>query len=456
MSSPFPKFDMRKTARRLSLITLLASFLAVLLCAQTIETERWPVPMRVDHQQIPTGLLVEMNFERLETPATEFETQDDPDRQVMNAFVQSILSKDIDQAIGLTLETPGTVAENARELLTAFSDLLDGRSETLELDRIVHQGSDRLLVWSIPIEDNKKFYRSFRFVRNENEKLAYEGLLTEPVSSLLTNVFQVCQDIGPASDSAGELDFGYDLPNTESSPVKMLFNGEQFDVDALSPGGSTQNRIVDFYNASMNALANGSPEQLAAFYTPYSSQRYAKWAVDQGDLAYESYRHDMLEYGSRVVFVLDAAPMHLVFFLPGNVDVQGDPLRFVPIYDDPQNGLQLANFYIEGLTQTFIKQRQYFEEPFLRPYLANAGIISRERQRERTIASNGATELPDPYELDAVTDEILASLEPDPKPDFKDIEDIASSAPIWPWIFGAIVILALAALVLSQRNRNKK
>ncbi len=456
MSSPFPKFDIRKTARRLSLATLLASFLLGILGAQTIETERWPVPMRVDHEQIPTGMLVEMNFERLETPATEFDAQGDPDRQVINSFVQSILTKDIDQAIDLTIEAPGTVPENARELLTAFSDLLDGRSESLQLDRIVHQGSDRLLVWSIPTEDNKRFYRSFRFVRNENEQLAYEGLLTEPVSSLLTNVFQVDQETGPVSDAAGALKFEYELPNTESSPVKMLFNGESFDVDALSPGGSTQNRIVDFYNASMQTLATGSPEQLAAYYTPYSRQRYAQWAVDQGDLAYESFRSDMIEYGSRVVFVLDAAPMHLVFFLPGNVDVQGDPLRFATIYDDPQNGLQLANFYIEGLTQTLIKQRQYFEEPFLRPYLANAGVISRERQRERTIASNGETELPDPYELDAVTDAILASQEPDPKPGFSDIEDIANSDPIWPWILGILVILALAALILSKRNRNKK
>ncbi len=397
-----------------------------------------------------------MSFERLESSVSDFEVQDDPDRQVIDSFVNSILEGDVDKAIDLTIKAPGTVPENSRDLLTAFSGLLDGKSESLELDRIVHQGSDRLLVWSIPAEDDKKFYRSFRFIRDENNELAYEGLLTEPVSSLLTNVFQVGQDVGPATDTASALEFEYDIPNTETAPVKMLFNGTQIDVDAFTPGGSTENEVVDFYNASMQALATGTPEQRAAFFSPYSTQRYANWANEQGAEAYEAFRTDMVEYGSRVVFVLDAAPMYLVFFLPGNIEVKGAPLRYASIYDDPKDGLQLTNFYIQGLTETFIKERQYFEEPFLRPYLAGIGIIDSGNQRERTIASNQDSELPDTHELDAVADEIIAQQLPDPKPEFSSIEDIAGGNPIWPWIVGALVLLAIAALILSQRNRTKK
>lgn len=444
-----------RTLTLFAVAPLLVTILGFPLWSQDIETERWAVPMRVDRQQITTGMLMETNFERIESLYTEFESEGDPDKERMDSFIESVLSGDIDQAVQLTLDTPATPRENARELLNAFSDLLEPLSDSIQLDRVVHMGEDRLLLWSLP-NGEQNYYRSFRFVRDDSGELAYEGVLTEPISSLITNAHQVGQLEGPSERDVTELEFEYTLPGTEASPVKMRFNGTQFDVDAFQSQDPTQNEVVDFYRAATQALATGTPQQHAAFYAPYSSGRYVDWALEQGDVRYEAYRSDMIEYGSRVVFLLDAAPMYLVFFLPSNPAVQGDPLRYVSIYDDPDNGLRLANFYIEGLTETFIKNRQYFEEPFLRPYLANAGIISPQNEPENIIASSGEAEPPDAQELSAIVDEYTPEPEPGPEPEFTDIEDIASDGAPWPWIIGAAIILAIAALALSQRQRNKK
>lgn len=447
-----------KRGRALTLFAiapLLLSLFGLPVCAQEIETESWSVPMRVDRQQISTGMLIETSFERIESLHTEFDPDGDPDRERMDTFVESILSGDIDQAVEYTLDSPSVPRENSRELLAAFADLLETQSEVIELDRIVHMGDDRLLLWKLP-NGEVYYHRSFRFVRDENGELAYEGVQTEPIASLITNAHQIGQLQGPSERDLSELEYEYTLPGTDSSPVKMHFNGTRFDVDAFDAQDTSQNEVVDYYVAATQALATGTPQQHAAFYAPYSSGRFADWALEQGDVRYEAFRSDMIEYGSRVVFVLDAAPMHLVFFLPSNPAVQGDPLRFVSVYDDPDSGLRLANFYIEGLTENFIKKPAYFEEPFLRPYLANAGLIAADPQAESTIASAGAVEPPDAQELSAIVDEFTPKPEPGPEPEFSDIEDIASDKSPWPWIIGLAVLIAIAALVISQRQRNKK
>lgn len=450
-----PKSARGPFLRLLAIAPLLFSALGFQLWSQELETERWAVPMRVDRQQITTGMLMETRFERIETLYTAFDAAGDPDKEKMDAFIESVLAGDIDQAVGLTIDTPATPRENARELLTAFSDLLETKSEEIALDRVVHMGDDRLLLWTIP-NGEQDYYRSFRFIRNENGDLAYEGVLTEPISGIITNAHQIGQLDGPSTRDPSELEFEYTLPGTDSVPVKMHFNGTQMDVDAFAAQDSTQNEIVDFYVAANQALANGTAQQRAAFYAPYSGGRFADWALEQGDVRYNAFRSDMVEYGSRVVFVLDAAPMHLVFFLPSNADVQGDPLRYVSIYDDPTHGLRLANFYIEGLTETFIKNRQYFEEPFLRPYLANLGVISPQSEPETTLASNGEIEPPDAQELSAIVDEVTPKPEPGPEPEFSDIDDIASDDNPWPWIIGAAILLAIVAILISQRQRTKK
>jgi len=426
------------------------------LSAQELETELWQVPMKIDRTDALTDMMLEFSFERIETPFSGYEPGQDPDRIAMDEFMQSVVVGDIEDALDRTDVPSGTSRENGRELLQAFNGMLSTTPDTLHIERVIHVGPDRLLLWSLPLETGGRFYRSFRFVRNNSEELQYEGVASEPISGLITNAFQVGQASGADDRDASEFTYDYVFPGTDEQPVFFRFDGEEIEVDAFNPLGETGNEVIDFFNESMNLLENNSADEYAARFTDFSENRYSAWAADQGTEAYEAYRSDMLQYGARVVFLLNAKPLHLVFFLPTDLDIKGNPLRYVPIYDNPETGLEIANFYVVGLADAILERREYFNEPFLRPLLINAGLISDEIEGEGIVASSGETIMPSSDEIMSEEDYIaLKALTEDQaidEPEIKSIDELASEDRIWPWVVGALAILVLATLATRRRK----
>src|SRR5690606_31416771 len=128
---------------------------------------------------------------------------------------------DVAAAQTFTAVVPGSSPDSNVELLQAFSGMLESTVDLLQLERIVHMGSDRLLLWSLPMEDGSRYYRSFRFVRDEADALRYEGVASEPLSSLLTYAFQTTQDQGPSEAEADDFDYSYTFPGTDLAPVQL-------------------------------------------------------------------------------------------------------------------------------------------------------------------------------------------------------------------------------------------
>ena len=140
-------------------------------------------------------------------------------------------------------------------------------NEALQIERVIHVGPDRLLLWSLPMEDGSRFYRSFRFVRDESEDLQYGGIATEPISGLIVNAFQVGQTIGANDRDASDFKYDYVFPGTDEQPVFFRFNGEEFEVDAFNPLGETGNEVIDYFNVSMDMLANDSAVEYASRFS---------------------------------------------------------------------------------------------------------------------------------------------------------------------------------------------
>ena len=164
----------------------------------------------------------------------------------------------------------------------------------------------------------------------------------------------------------------------------------------------------------------------------------------------------MLQYGARVVFLLNAEPLHLVFFLPTDLDIKGHPLSYVPKYDNPETGLEIANFYVVGLADAILERREYFNEPFLRPLLINAGLISDQIEGEGIVTTSGETIMPSSDEIMSEEDYIalkaLAEDQAIDEPEIKSIDELASEDRVWPWVLGALAILALATLAARSRK----
>ena len=93
--------------------------------------------------------------------------------------------------------------------------MLSTTPETLQIERVIHVGPDRLLLWSLPLETGGRFYRNFRFVRNDSDELQYEGVATEPISGLITNAFQIGQESGADDRDASEFTYDYVFPGTD-------------------------------------------------------------------------------------------------------------------------------------------------------------------------------------------------------------------------------------------------
>ena len=164
----------------------------------------------------------------------------------------------------------------------------------------------------------------------------------------------------------------------------------------------------------------------------------------------------MLKYGARVVFLLDAAPLHLVFYLPTDVDIKGFPLRYMSLYDNPETGLEITNFYVVGLADAILQRREYFNEPFLRPLLINSELIPDEIEGEVAAVSSAETILPSSDEIlsdeDYLALKALAEDEAIEEPEITSIDQLAREDRIWPWIIGGVAILALATLALRKRS----
>ncbi|MDQ8180226.1 hypothetical protein [Pelagicoccus sp. SDUM812005] len=407
--------------------------------------------MRVDRTDSLTDLIVEFSFEPVNAPMVEFEPGTDEDKLAMNRFALSLLSGDVDQALDLSVVPQGRSREDGRQLLDAFSGMLSEYPDLMQLDRVVHMGDSRLMVWWLPVDTGERYYRSFRFIRDPSDgELRYEGVApTDPVASLLTYTFQTGYEEGPDQRGPEEFDYDYDIPGTEGQPVRYRFDGVEIDVDAFNPLGETGNAAVDYYIEAMSALANGNPDDVAAFYTDFSQGRYSNWAVDQGAQAYEAFRQERLDLGSRIVFVMEAAPLYLIFYTPTDPTVTGAPLNYSAIYEHPEKGFQLTNFYVHGLADTVLKRREYFEEPFLRPLLANAGILARTQEPVGVVSTSSDNDIPDPMAMQAGWD-----FEPKGKTSIPTgVEDLAAQQSLWPWLAGAAVLIVATALLLLARRK---
>jgi hypothetical protein len=420
--------------------------------AQELVTERWPVPMKVDRADISTDMMLEFSFEPIDTPFPTYDPGQDADRIAMDEFVEALVSGNLEIALDRTAVPPGTTRENSRELLQVFNQMLSSSPDALEIERIVHIGPDRLLLWSLPLDNGNRFYRSFRFVRSDDSVLQYEGVASEPIASLITYALQVNQNEGPDPRDASEFDYDYIFPGTDERPVLFRFDGLEIDVDAFNPLGSTGNPAIDFFNQSMSILESGPPDEYAERFTAYSEARYSQWAIDQGAVAYEAYRSDMTQYGARVVFLLEADPLYLVFYLPTDPSVTGSPLRYAALYDNPDVGLELTNFYVVGLADSILQRREYFNEPFLRPLLVANSLIPSQIEAERALASASDTIMPNSDEILSDEDYIAFTNQGQEPKVIGGIEDIAGDDRAWLWYVGIGAILVITLIALGKKK----
>lgn len=418
---------------------------------QDVVVERWPVPMLVDLEDVPTAMVIELRSQLIDTPFLDFSPGGDPDSAAMASFVDALVAGDIDDALAMTVEIPGVSSDDNRPLLDAFQMMFGEFPEFLHLDRVIHLGDDRLLVWSLPVEDGTEFVGSLRFQRDTDGELRYEGIQSDPLTSLITHTMDIGRATGPDERGPEAFTYDYVVPPTDDDPVRFRFNGVLLEVDAFNPLGPTGHAPVDFFNTSMGVFAAGGPFEYGQLFSPFSAERYIEWAQEQGD-GYEVYRAETVNYGARVVFMLDADPVYLIFYLPTDTGIEGEPLRYGMVRRHPDGGFQLTNFFNFSFADMLFQRREYFEEPFLRPLLREEGLIVDNPTPERAVVPARGAQLPDPDAF--VVPREPADEDEDGGPPPEDVDDLLREGSLWPWIaiFFLVVVVAAIALIIRQKR----
>ena len=149
--------------------------------------------------------------------------------------------------------------------------------------------------------------------------------------------------------------------------TKWHFNGFTAKFDAFEQNAKIpENEVAIFYHQAMNALKTGFPEAIAGFYTSKSSDKYSNWVAEQGPQAYGAYVDDMIQQERKVEFILDANPIYLVFYKTSDGRMPYDI-----VFKNSSGDLKLTNFYMEGLMDDILKDRDYFVSYVIEPLVAN-------------------------------------------------------------------------------------
>jgi hypothetical protein len=404
-----------------------------------------PVPILVDSEEVFTDLRVEVAVDELGFPLIGRSPAEDSDEEVMLQFFEALVAGEWEAAERLTLSMPHAAPEANMQLFEAYEELLAEAKGDIQIERVVALGDDRLLVWSVPHEGQPgypRFIRSFRFLRQtESGTLLYEGPRQDPLSVLLTNLYQEAQTLtdGVPLTDPDAYEFSYDIPiENNGEPPRFLFNGEIVDTDIFGPPPLTlEPDALNFYRAAMRALSTGDPSQYAPFFSPESRTRFEDWVAGMEAGAYSSYREDMEFIGKRIYFVLNADPVYLLFHLPTFEGIEGAAFRYNTVWRNPAGEWQVINFYIEGFFDDIVKNRGLFEEPFLRPRLVAEGLLDDERESLAIVRTFGDDQAPADPSTSASPSPPVPDPSDAPEPDRRGL-------PLWVWLLIAFLVIALA------------
>jgi hypothetical protein len=192
-----------------------------------------------------------------------------------------------------------------------------------------------------------------------------QSLIDEPVwplqGSELLDVFAPVNNV--------KCDYEYAIPGTTSGyPVYLQFNGKVCDFNAL--GDESNDEILAFYQKTCRLLAQ-SPESLTDLYTEKSAQDYRKWVEKKpyGDPYWR--QKEIVSRGRRVIFLLNADPVFIVFYRPFTSTKQDlSDVRYEYIVREPKdNQLRLTNYNYSGFLSQFFDNRELFIDPFLKPLI---------------------------------------------------------------------------------------
>lgn len=331
--------------------------------ASGAEVVMLPIPVDIDGERVASSMYLAVPMESYdELPTSELAKKSlDPVEQSYLRLLQGLAADDR-QKVG-TVIVGGETTAGAEQKTELWRTAFGGMSAPRTVARL-DLGPSQLFVWDWQSPKGVQ-RRAFAF-----DTSTLRGDLVSsrnPLATLLVDVFQRQVENPSAYAPAVDVDtrYAYPLPLGGGARVSWHFDGEPLDYDlygeAAPPRGVP---ALVALRAAHRKLAEGDVEGYLDAHTPTSRAKLAGWIAKMSPEEKLSFEYTTL-LDKRVSLVLDAGPVHIVFYHfdlePGTGSggaASSPPARYLSwffVHHDPASGeYLLANAYRQGFIDDFL------------------------------------------------------------------------------------------------------
>ena len=322
---------------------------------------------------IPISLGIKCDVQEYDMAFSDFVSKENgaPESR-LKELVLAIDSNDVKKCQGIALLKPGigeifTPDEKVKNTLPgwrswAFNDAMAGKDlEKLKVFNQLYLGRSR--VFTLGGNGTEPFRPMLSF--EADSKGTYMWDITNPgaLQSVLGDIMRFKAVSSPNSVSLENRKFDYEvaIPDTnDTGHVAYLeFNGEKYDFNVFSDTivsiQKPTDEVVSFFQKKYLMLRNGCDRAaLGELYTDKSRQKYLQSIKKPVSPSYTDWMFkDWATREKRVVFVMDAKPLYIVFCqMPGLTS----PFYSYIIRDPKDSQLKLTNYNCSGfLDDLFLK-----------------------------------------------------------------------------------------------------
>jgi hypothetical protein len=325
--------------------------------------QSFPVAQRVDRQgRVRTALLLQFDVQRYGLTFEQFAAGKLDAHET--AFRDFVLALEAGDAVKAATWRPGEPAKQTQALVTGYHKLFDGAQRMGVVAR-AGAGDAQVFIWDWPAPEGRRLFQAFSVEPARGGGLKVEITSSErPLETLVVDaVKQATLEPGEYAPSAAERARHYVFPlaagRPGARPVRLRFDGEPVDVELTAPdaarlAAAAPPRVaaaLRAYEAAWSAFEARDLERHLAAFTEGSRERLKGWFAEMKPEAFDAYHQDMMR-GRRVRFVLDAAPLFLVFYTRG----AEKRLYHDYVLDDGPRGAKLTNAYFEDYLDDVLGQ----------------------------------------------------------------------------------------------------
>lgn len=412
------------------------------------------VPVRIDEGSVLTDLLLEVDVADYGIPIDRFgDTVSLPSERAFGQLIDALSAGNAQEAGGYHQPVPFTEVD-AVNLANAYANAFaDGWGAATVTHRI-SLGIEDLYLWQMPLE-GRLIPRAFRIAANGEAPFWREEPATAGMQALKTVITEAALlgiDSTAFADPNGNLDRTYrrQVPGTSAT---WCFDGLSVDWNAFDETAAIPDHpAATFYANACAALKSGDAQAYGSQFSPTSGQRFLEWANEMGTERYAAFVEDSVSQGRRVVFLLDASPATLVFYLTSD-----NRLLYETIYRDPDtNTFQLVSFYMYGLFDNLLKDVDFFQRPVLIPISGgDENTLSLGARDPEPLVSGGDEEEEEP-QAERVSEPESAAPTTTDQPESQAPTAITKTGSAWlVAVLIGLLVVGLIALVLYLIQRQQ-